>query len=86
MSMDNLAQLFSSLGSVTERGITFLNGSKEEKVVSYQSLLQLAKIRLGELQAFGMQPGNELIFQLNSEEEFIVTFWACTLGKSYRFR
>ncbi|MEK4367055.1 non-ribosomal peptide synthetase [Paenibacillus sp. FSL R5-0473] len=81
MSMDNLAQLFSSLGSVTDRGITFLNGSKEEKVVSYQSLLQSAKIRLGELQAFGMQPGNELIFQLNSEEEFIVTFWACTLGK-----
>ncbi|PQP85016.1 hypothetical protein C0Q44_11115 [Paenibacillus sp. PCH8] len=80
MTVDNLAQLFNSLGSVTDRGITFLNGSKEENVVSYQTLLKLARIRLGELQAFGMQPGNELIFQLNSDEEFIVTFWACALG------
>ena len=74
MKIDNLAQLFNSLGSVTDRGITFLNSSKDENVVSYESLLQLAKLRLGELQAFGMRPGSELIFQLNSEQEFIITF------------
>ncbi|MCM3133480.1 non-ribosomal peptide synthetase [Paenibacillus polysaccharolyticus] len=81
MKLDNLAQLFNSLGSVTDRGITFLNGSKDENVVSYEALLKSAKLRLGELQAFGIRPGSELIFQLNSEQEFIVTFWACTLGK-----
>ena len=85
MSMDNLAQLFNSLGSVTDRGITFLNGSKEEKVVSYQSLLQSAKIRLGELQAFGMQPGNELIFQLTRKKSLLSPF-GLDAWKSIRFR
>ncbi|GAA4279092.1 non-ribosomal peptide synthetase [Aquimarina mytili] len=62
------------------RGITFIEGSEKENFLSYQDLYHKAVARLSYLQKQGIKPQNELVFQVNDNEAFIVLFWACILG------
>ncbi len=63
-----------------EKGITFILGEKDEKKVSYKELYSTACTFLYGLQSKGIQQGDELIFQIEDNESFLYTFWACLLG------
>ena len=62
------------------REIRFIDGEKDESVLSYHELWDRALALLGSLQARGMQAGNELIIFSRSNESFVVAFWAAVLG------
>lgn len=64
-----------------QTGITFIASEKKEEFLSYYQLYNHAKILLFKLQAYGLKPGDELLFQFQSDKNFIITFWACILGK-----
>lgn len=63
-----------------QTGITIIETEKKEEFLSYAELYNRARFVLFNLQKFGLQPGDELIFQFQSDKNFIVTFWACILG------
>ena len=60
-------------------GITFIN-EKDEKYISYGQLYYNAQQALYSLQQQGVKVGDELIFQVVKDEDFLYTFWACILG------
>jgi amino acid adenylation domain-containing protein/non-ribosomal peptide synthase protein (TIGR01720 family) len=63
-----------------EKGITFVNGSDEDRFVLYEELYNTVLKVLGSLQSKGIKPGQELVFQIEDNEDFINVFWACILG------
>ncbi len=80
--MPGLRNLNQHLAYLTseDRGITFINGSASERFVSYVDLLSRGKSALGYLQYKGLKAGDELIFQIEDNESFLVLFWACLQG------
>jgi amino acid adenylation domain-containing protein/non-ribosomal peptide synthase protein (TIGR01720 family) len=69
------------LDGVHENGIVFIEDAQTEVFVSFDQLLTSARNRLAILQEWGLQPGNELVFQLGDNRLLIELFWACLLGK-----
>ncbi len=67
--------------STGENGITFIESEENENFLSYRELYQKAASILYNLQKAGLKPGNELVFQVKSNQDFVVLFWACSLGK-----
>ena len=65
----------------SNKSIIFVNDRTEEKELPYSDLLQQATHALAALQALGAKPGQAVILQLDELEEFLVSFWACVLGK-----
>ncbi|MBW7476951.1 non-ribosomal peptide synthetase [Paenibacillus oenotherae] len=65
---------------IEDKGITFITGPQEEKVVSYKQLYERALSYLHHLQQSGMEPGQKLIYQIDDNESFVYMFWACILG------
>jgi acyl-CoA synthetase (AMP-forming)/AMP-acid ligase II/aryl carrier-like protein len=63
-----------------ERSITYLEGEKDVRRVSYGALNQRALGILHHLQRLGARPGDKLILFLGSNEPFIDAFWAGILG------
>jgi acyl-CoA synthetase (AMP-forming)/AMP-acid ligase II len=63
-----------------ERSITYLEGEKDLRRVSYAALHQRALGILYHLQRLGAQPGDKLILFLGANEPFIDAFWAGILG------
>lgn len=63
-----------------EREIRFIDGDKDESVLSFAHLWERALGFLGALQARGMEPGDELVIFTRSNEQFVVAFWAAILG------
>jgi len=62
------------------RGIRFIDGEDQESVVPYGELYRRALDMLGQLQARGIEPGDELILFTKSNDRFLVAFWAGVLG------
>ena len=62
------------------RGIRFIDGEDQESVVSCGELYRRALDMLGQLQARGIEPGDELILFTKSNERFLVAFWGAVLG------
>ena len=63
-----------------DREIRFIDGEKDESIVSFPALWDRAIELLGSLQAKGMKPGDELIIFSKSNESFVIAFWAAVLG------
>ncbi|WP_256756844.1 non-ribosomal peptide synthetase [Cohnella sp. WQ 127256] len=63
----------------SDKGITYTT-RKEDIFVSYGELYGKAQEKLYVLQQKGMQPKDELVFQVEDNGEFITLFWACQLG------
>jgi acyl-CoA synthetase (AMP-forming)/AMP-acid ligase II/acyl carrier protein len=63
-----------------EREIRFIDGDKDESVLSFAALWDKAVNMLGDLQKRGMGPGDELIIFTRSNEKFVIAFWAALLG------
>lgn len=73
--------LIENIKSDTETGITFIDGRNSVEYLSYKRLYLEACYKLHALQERGLKPGDELVFQFESNKKFVITFWACVLGK-----
>jgi acyl-CoA synthetase (AMP-forming)/AMP-acid ligase II len=76
----NLVEVIQGNREETARGITFVEGDEEEQFISYSRLYKKALNFLFHLQSKGLKPGDELVFQIDDNLNFILTFWACLLG------
>lgn len=61
-------------------GITFIESREHRERLSYGDLSARATLLLSRLQASGAQPHDEVIFQIQSNRDFLIAFWACLLG------
>ncbi|EPR14447.1 condensation domain-containing protein, partial [Ruminiclostridium papyrosolvens] len=62
------------------KGVTFISGEFDEVFISYYDLYEKALGILYNLQKNGIRRGNELVFQIKDNYEFVCCFWACILG------
>ena len=62
------------------REIRFIDGDKDESVMTFTELWDSAVGLLGTLQARGMEAGDELVIFTRSNKTFVVAFWAAILG------
>lgn len=76
---DSLTAILREAGS-RDRHIRFIDGDKDESLVSFADLWRRAAAMLGFLQRQGMQRGDELVIFTRSNESFVVAFWAALLG------
>ncbi len=63
-----------------QREIRFIDGDKDESVLTFAALWDRAVTLLGALQEHGMQAGDELVIFTRSNKEFVIAFWAAILG------
>lgn len=75
-----LVDVIRDRGKITDRGIRFIDADKRETFISYHQLFTEAQGYLGYLQAIGIKPKQEIIFQIQENKRFLVAFWACILG------
>src|SRR5579859_3558616 len=62
-------------------GITFVNRTGSEEKLTYRQLYEGALRVLGGLQQLGLQPGDELVIQIEDSKSFLLAFWGCILGR-----
>ncbi|MDP4147711.1 MAG: AMP-binding protein, partial [Bacillota bacterium] len=62
-------------------GITFIDDDGGEKFVSYKQVYFKSLCLLKKFLDFGVNPGDELLFQIEKDEDYIYTIWACIMGK-----
>ena len=63
-----------------DRAVVYLEGEGAEKTLSYRDLRRRALGILHHLQRIGAKPGDKLILNVASNEQFIDAFWACLYG------
>lgn len=63
-----------------QHGITFVEARGEEEYLPYRDLRKEACSLLASLQSAGVAPGDEVVFQLGTNRDFLISFWACLLG------
>ncbi|HDT6612198.1 TPA: amino acid adenylation domain-containing protein [Bacillus paranthracis] len=61
-------------------GITFIDEHGKTEFLTYKMILMEAERMLKGLRAFQLQPQDKIIFQMNNDKVFVITFWACVLG------
>ncbi len=64
-----------------EKEITFIETSEIRSILSYVDLYDRARNTLFHLQHRGLLPGDEVILQTGDNQEFLIIFWACLMGK-----
>lgn len=74
--------LLSFLQKAAERGsgVTFVNSGTQQEFLTYKDIYTHACTLLRYLQDAGAQPQDEVIFQIGSNRDFLIAFWACLLG------
>lgn len=80
MQSNTLSEILLNRKVLSDKGITFVEGSGQEEFLSYSELYDAALRGLSSLQQQGLKPGNELVFQIEDYKTFLVTFWSCILG------
>lgn len=78
--MNTLSEILMHRKVLSDKGITFIEGSEQEEFFSYNELHEAALKGLWSLQQKGLKPGNELVLQVDDYKIFLVTFWSCILG------
>ncbi len=63
-----------------DREIRFIDGDKDESVLTFAGLWDRAVTLLGTFQARGMEPGDELVIFTRSNQDFVTAFWAAIIG------
>lgn len=76
----NLAEVLKQREYTQDKGIRFIYGENEDLYLPYKDLYKKALEYLKKLQVRGVQPGQELVFQIEENYQFICVFWACILG------
>ncbi len=80
-TFQSLVDLIRANSTIKKKGITFVKSAKEDRFISYAELYKKALRILHILQVKGIQPGEELVFQIEDNEQFLILFWGCILGK-----
>ncbi len=80
MKYRNLTHLLQVRSVEVDKGIYLINGQNNEEFVSYKDLYNRSLKILGTLQKTGIQPGHELVIQVDDNGAFIELFWSCILG------
>lgn len=82
MQTSHAQTLVSRLRAAIERGtgISFIESRDNLEYLSHGELFDRATRLLGRLQAGGARHGDEIVFQINSNRDFLIAFWACLLG------
>lgn len=76
---ENLIELLAEARG-KQRHIRFIDGELDESTLSFSELWERALALLGALQSRGMRAGDELVVFCNSNESFVVAYWAAILG------
>lgn len=61
-------------------GMTFILSEENEKFVSYNALYDKALKLLYVLQSKNIKPGEKIIIQIEDQEKYIYSLWACIMG------
>ncbi len=77
---ESLIDIFMKHHSNDNKGIIFVEGKQLEKYITYKQLYTKSLRILHNLQAIGLKSGDELIFIIDKNEDFVLIFWACILG------
>lgn len=77
---NSIAEVLVKRSVLDDIGITFIKTNDQDEFLSYKELYQAAGNMLAFLQKAGMRPKDELVFQLEDNQTFIISFWACLLG------
>ena len=72
-----MTKILEELKNIRTKGIVFVKNEEEETVLSYAQIYEKAEQALSFLQSNNIEPGMEAIFQMDTEEDFIVMFWGC---------
>ncbi|MGB8453571.1 MAG: AMP-binding protein [Anaerocolumna sp.] len=82
MEICNVNTLTDALAGIKDQdtGIHFIYSQNREVYLPYTELYQQAKVSLYQFQNRGMVKGDELVFQIVDNQDFIRTLWACLLG------
>lgn len=80
MEYSTLTQLFLERKFNTERGIRFIESATDEKFISYEELYKKSLTVLAQLQDKGISKGDELVFQIQDNAQYLILFWACIVG------
>ncbi len=75
-----LVELIEARKNEDQVGVTFILNDTEERYVSYKEMFQTSLRLLYVFQQFGYKQGDEVIFQIDDNEKFVYSFWACILG------
>ncbi|OAB38376.1 non-ribosomal peptide synthetase [Paenibacillus glacialis] len=75
-----LIDVIKERGKADNRGITFIESDDHEDRLTYKDLYEQALAFLANLQASGVSQGQEVVFQIENNRNFIISFWACILG------
>ncbi|NEP57118.1 MAG: AMP-binding protein [Symploca sp. SIO2G7] len=63
-----------------DKGITYIQKDGSNTVQLYPALLEQAERILTGLRALGLKPQDKVIFQFDSNQDYIPAFWGCILG------
>lgn len=66
---------------IKDKGVTIIYGENKEVFMSYNEIYEKSLCLLGDLQGKGIKEGDLLIFQLEDNIRFIISFWASILGR-----
>ncbi len=77
---NTLTELLVKWSKLSNKGITFVRSSKEKHFLSYADLYQSSYKLLAVLQSNNVNPGDEVVLQIDDNEVFLRLFWACILG------
>jgi acyl transferase domain-containing protein/acyl-CoA synthetase (AMP-forming)/AMP-acid ligase II len=82
MEINEVNTLTDALDVIQNRdtGIHFIYSQNREVYLPYSELYHQAKVCLYQFQKRGLVKGDELVFQIVDNQDFIRTLWACLLG------
>jgi amino acid adenylation domain-containing protein/non-ribosomal peptide synthase protein (TIGR01720 family) len=80
MQSSNLITILKERSVQEDKGITFIEGNKQETFLSFKALYHSALKTLAFFQQQGIRQKDELVFQVEDNHAFVIAFWACILG------
>ena len=80
MKVGTLTSMFHEIRDVRDKGMTLIYSDSEETFIPYDELYSSALRMLLVLQNKGIQPGDEVVFQVDESKGFVFLFWACIIG------
>lgn len=80
MKKATLTSVITDRQCLRDKGITFIESGQNSQFLSYEELYRSALHVLSYLQQSGLQPKDELVFQIEDNKTFVIAFWACILG------
>ncbi|PKM50194.1 MAG: peptide synthetase [Firmicutes bacterium HGW-Firmicutes-7] len=77
---NTLSELITARKLEENKGITFITSDMDDRFISYNSLFISSLRFLYNMQEAGFKQGDEVVFQIEDNQRFVSSFWACILG------